>query len=204
MTEAVWVPPKDSYKLGHTPKGLYCLKRRGSMSPNPLLRTPSQKALPDMSVPRGKSWPPTVSQQFLTRTCLRPNSLLKCLPNFLSALREGNSSLKITPVARVIVWNRLAARAVWASKNPFLPLKPTTRHLLSTLLRTFCKFGCGFFAYSRKLPAYSGAFLLTVDNFSFLLMVGAFLLTVLASLLTVGAFFCLQWESASNRGLKGL
>ena len=28
-------------------------------------------------------------------------------------------------------------------------------------------FGCGFFAYSWKLPAYSGAFLLTVDNFSF-------------------------------------
>ena len=27
--------------------------------------------------------------------------------------------------------------------------------------------GCGFFAYSWKLPAYSGAFLLTVDNSSF-------------------------------------
>ena len=27
-------------------------------------------------------------------------------------------------------------------------------------------FGCGFFAYSWKLPAYSGAFLLTVDKFS--------------------------------------
>ena len=27
--------------------------------------------------------------------------------------------------------------------------------------------GCGFFAYSWKLPAYSGAFLLTVDTFSF-------------------------------------
>ena len=26
--------------------------------------------------------------------------------------------------------------------------------------------GCSFFAYSWKLPAYSGAFLLTVDNFS--------------------------------------
>ena len=48
--------------------------------------------------------------------------------------------------------------------------------------------GCGFFAYSWKLPAYSGAFLLTVDNFSFLLTVLAFLLTVLASLLTAGAF----------------
>ena len=29
------------------------------------------------------------------------------------------------------------------------------------------KQGCGFFAYSWKLPAYSGAFLLTVDNFGF-------------------------------------
>ena len=26
--------------------------------------------------------------------------------------------------------------------------------------------GCGFFAYSWKLPAYSGAFLLTIDYFS--------------------------------------
>ena len=28
-------------------------------------------------------------------------------------------------------------------------------------------FGCGFFAYSWKLPAFCGAFLLAVDNFSF-------------------------------------
>ena len=39
------------------------------------------------------------------------------------------------------------------------------------------------FAYSWKLPAHSGAFLLTVDNFSFFLTIEAFLLTVLASLL---------------------
>ena len=55
-----------------------------------------------------------------------------------------------------------------------------------------------------------GSFLLTVELFysqltilAFLLTVGVFLLTVLASLLTVGAF-CLQWESVSNKGLKGL
>ena len=48
--------------------------------------------------------------------------------------------------------------------------------------------GCGFFAYSWKLPAYSGALLLTIDNFGFLLTIGTFLLTILASLLTVGAF----------------
>ena len=41
------------------------------------------------------------------------------------------------------------------------------------------------FAYSWKLPACSGAFLLTVDNFSFLLTVSAFLLTVGALLLTM-------------------
>ena len=28
--------------------------------------------------------------------------------------------------------------------------------------------GGGFFAYNWKLPAYSGAFLLTIDNFSFI------------------------------------
>ena len=27
--------------------------------------------------------------------------------------------------------------------------------------------GCNFFAYSWKLPAYGGAFLLTIDNFSY-------------------------------------
>ena len=45
-----------------------------------------------------------------------------------------------------------------------------------------------FFACSSKLPAYSGAFLLTIDDFSFLLTIGAILLTVLAFLLTIGAF----------------
>ena len=45
-----------------------------------------------------------------------------------------------------------------------------------------------FFAYSWKLPAYSGAFLLTIDTFSFVTYNFSFLLTVLASLLTVGAF----------------
>ena len=49
-------------------------------------------------------------------------------------------------------------------------------------------FGCGFFAYSWKLPSYSGAFYLRLTILAFLLTVGAFLLTILASLLTVGAF----------------
>ena len=33
--------------------------------------------------------------------------------------------------------------------------------------RVFRRKGGGFFAYSWKLPAYNGVFLLTVDNFSF-------------------------------------
>ena len=32
---------------------------------------------------------------------------------------------------------------------------------------TPCSYGCGFFGYSWELPAYSGAFLLTIDNFGF-------------------------------------
>ena len=62
--------------------------------------------------------------------------------------------------------------------------------------------GCGFFAYNWKLPAYSGASLLTANNFSFFTYnIGAFLLTILAFLLTVGAF-CLQWEVRLMRALR--
>ena len=55
-----------------------------------------------------------------------------------------------------------------------------------------------------------GGFLLTVELFYLqltilvsLLAVGVFLLTALAFLLAVGVF-CLQWESASTKGLKEL
>ena len=48
------------------------------------------------------------------------------------------------------------------------------------------------------LPAYSGACYLQLTIFAFLLTIGAFLLTIGA------AFFGLQRESASNKGLKGL
>ena len=61
------------------------------------------------------------------------------------------------------------------------------RTVFSGAQHKFKNVGCVFFAYSWKLPAYSGAFLLIVGNLAFLLTVGAFLLTVLASLLTVGA-----------------
>ena len=41
---------------------------------------------------------------------------------------------------------------------------PQARNAISNIMAIS---GCSFFAYSWKLPAYSGAFLLTVDNFSF-------------------------------------
>ena len=53
--------------------------------------------------------------------------------------------------------------------------------------------GCSFFAYSWKLLAYSGAFLLSVDNFSFLLRVGAFLLPI-------SAFFAYSWSFFAHSG----
>ena len=46
--------------------------------------------------------------------------------------------------------------------------------------------GMRLFAYSWKLPAYSGAFLLTVDNFDYFAYNFSILLTVGAFLLTVG------------------
>ena len=60
-----------------------------------------------------------------------------------------------------------------------------------------------FFAYNWKLPAYSGAFLLTVVFGGFLLTARAFLLTIGDLLLRV-ELSCLQWESASNKQLNRL
>ena len=60
-----------------------------------------------------------------------------------------------------------------------------------------------FLAYSWKLPAYSGAFLLTVDSLSFSLQLELFCLQFRLFSLQL-ELFCLQWESASNKGLKGL
>ena len=86
---------------------------------------------------------------------------------------------------------------------------PVRSHNRSSLPKLFegdfgsVDFGCGFFAYNRKLPAYGGAFLLTVDNFSLFTYSWSFLLTVLAFYLQL-ELLNLQWESASNKGLKGL
>ena len=67
----------------------------------------------------------------------------------------------------------------------------------------FSVFDAAFFAYSWKLPAHSGALLLTIDNLSFLAYTWSFFAYSFSFLLTVGAF-CLQWESVSNKGLTGL
>ena len=57
----------------------------------------------------------------------------------------------------------------------------------------FLLLGCGFFAYSWKLPTYSGAFLLTVDNFSFL--------TYSWSFFTYGfSFFTYSWSFFAYSG----
>ena len=37
-----------------------------------------------------------------------------------------------------------------------------------------CTNGCGFFAYSWKLPAYNGAYLLTIDKLAFYLQLELF------------------------------
>ena len=82
----------------------------------------SQRALRDRLMSRGKkNCLPTVSRQFLTRNCPRPNCLLKCLPNGLSPTREGFlSSFKINPAARVIarqVRDKICLAAIFAPRH---------------------------------------------------------------------------------------
>ena len=57
---------------------------------------------------------------------------------------------------------------------------------------------------SFLLPAYSGALLLTVDNFSFFTYNWSFFAYNCSFFAYSSSFFCLQWESASNERLKGL
>ena len=64
--------------------------------------------------------------------------------------------------------------------------------------------GCGFFAYSWKLPAYSGAFLLTIDNFSFFAYNWSFFTYNLNFFNLQLELFSLQWEIVSNKRHKGL
>ena len=56
--------------------------------------------------------------------------------------------------------------------------------------------GCGFFGYSWKLLAYNGAFLLTIDNFSFFTCNWSFLLKALV--------FYLQFELFAYSGIVHL
>ena len=67
-----------------------------------------------------------------------------------------------------------------------------------------------FFQVDAAFLLTVGSFLLTVELFYLQLTVLAFFLTIGAFLLTVQLvylqleLFCPQWESASNKGLKGL
>ena len=82
---------------------------------------------------------------------------------------------------------KLLLRRTWSDEKPLplqLPEPSNHRNINSSKFASFVQeqgftlnsptssrektFGCGFFPYSWKLPAYSGAFLLTIDNFSFL------------------------------------
>ena len=57
--------------------------------------------------------------------------------------------------------------------------------------------GCSFFAYNWKLPAYSGAFLLTIDNFSFFAYNFSFFAYSFS-------FFAYSGKVRLIKGLKGL
>ena len=71
-------------------------------------------------------------------------------------------------------WGWFPHRQPWVSRvhlgatleSPETPFAKTPFFLVPELFETLL-YGCSFFAYSWKLPAYSGAFLLTIDNSSF-------------------------------------
>ena len=78
------------------------------------------------------------------------------------------------------------------------------------LLCYHAKHGAHCFKWDAVFLLTLGSFLLRVEFFYLQLIISAFLFTILVSVLTVLVFclqlefFCLQWESASNKGLKGL
>ena len=61
----------------------------------------------------------------------------------------------------------------------------TSIRILSVRIEAYPFVDAAFLLTSWKLPAYSGAFLLTDDNFSFVAYNFSFLLTILAFLLTM-------------------
>ena len=66
-------------------------------------------------------------------------------------------------------------------------------------IRFLCIFlGCNFFAYNWKLPAYSGAFYLQLTLLAFLLTTGAFFHSQFEIFYLELELFCLQWESGRS------
>ena len=110
--------------------------------------TPTQRALRDRLMSRGKNCLPTVSRQFLTRNYPRPNCLLKCLPNCLSPTREGFlSPFKINSAVRVIarqVRGKNCLAAIFAPRHQSVSSGPLGRGscnctLVRRVLRRFSR-----------------------------------------------------------------
>ena len=70
-----------------------------------------------------------------------------------------------------------------------------------TLNTCFCGMRL-FFAYSWKLPAYNGAFFLTIDNFSFFTFSWSSFAYSFSFLLTVGSFFAYNGKVRLIRALR--
>ena len=119
-----------------------------------------------------------------------PGGVLACSPINLQGAPEQLQAAVRSKAALIGIWG--------------LPALPITKKggANEKWQKSSCS-GCSVFAYSWKLPAYIGAFLLTVDNLNFCAYNWSFFTYILRFLLTVGAL-CLQWESASNKCLKGL
>ena len=64
--------------------------------------------------------------------------------------------------------------------------------------------GCGFFAYSWKLPAYNGAPLLTVDNFGFFTYSWSFFAYSFSFFTYNWSFFAYSGKVRLLRAFKGL
>ena len=82
--------------------------------------------------------------------------------------RFGSATLRFSDVLRANF--RGGRQETDSPETPFLTTVSLHDAFSAPLARSDCNsnsFGCGFFAYSWKLLAYSGAFLLTVDHFSF-------------------------------------
>ena len=86
----------------------------------------------------------------------------------LSLRKHGLTSLfKEVGLFKAVQMCHLKTFLVQIKRNTPIFTCPPGRSGLNTKHRELPFFGCGLLAYSWKLPAYSGAFSLTVDNFSF-------------------------------------